>query len=84
MEWVRENIVNIVEFINNELSKGRSMASIEREEFGVSERVIHKRLIRLNYKRKIINTDLKVILQVILQLKRLHKIIKKQRKLHLI
>lgn len=51
MEWVRENIVNIVEFINNELSKGRSMASIEREEFGVSERVIHKRLIRLNYKR---------------------------------
>ena len=51
MEWNRDNIVNIVEFINNELSRGRTMVSIEKEEFGVSERVIHKRLIRLNYKR---------------------------------
>lgn len=52
MVWSKDNIVNIVEFINNELSRGRTMVSIEKEEFGVGERVIHKRLIRLNYKKE--------------------------------
>ena len=51
MEWSVENIENIVDFINLELSKDRTLADIERNEFGVNPSVISKRLGRLNYKR---------------------------------
>lgn len=51
MEWNKESINEIVFFINKELALGRTMISIEREEFGENERVIHKRLIRLGYKK---------------------------------
>lgn len=51
MEWNVEKIEEIVEFINKELSTGRTMVNIEREEFGENERVIHKRLVRKKYKK---------------------------------
>lgn len=51
MEWNKDNLEGIVSFINQELSKGRPMIKIELEEFGENERVIHKRLIRLGYKK---------------------------------
>lgn len=51
MDWNINNIDNIVEFINLELNKGRSLAEIERNEFGVNPSVISKRLVRLKYKR---------------------------------
>lgn len=51
MEWNKNNLINIVEFINNELKSGKPMIKIERENFGENERVIHKRLIRLGYKK---------------------------------
>lgn len=68
MEWKKENIVEIVEFINNKLKLGNPMVKIENEYFGENARVIHKRLIRLGYKK--INNQylLKRILQVILQM----------------
>lgn len=51
MEWNKYNIDEIVEFINRELESGRPMNNIELEEFGVNERVIHKRLLRIGYKK---------------------------------
>lgn len=51
MEWNKDNIDEIVEFINRELKTGRPMNNIEFEEFGVNERVIHKRLLRIGYKK---------------------------------
>lgn len=51
MEWNKNNLIKIVEFINNELKSGKPMIKIERETFGENERVIHKRLIRLGYKK---------------------------------
>lgn len=51
MEWSKDNIDYIVEFINIELATGRPMVKIEIEDFGVNERVIHKRLSRLGYKK---------------------------------
>lgn len=51
MEWNVEKIEEIVEFINKELSTGRTMVNIEREDFRVNERVIHKRLVRKKYKK---------------------------------
>ena len=51
MEWNKDNIDEIVEFINRELESGRPMNNIELEEFGVNERVIHKRLLRIGYKK---------------------------------
>ncbi|WP_343009895.1 hypothetical protein [Clostridium celatum] len=51
MEWDINNIENIVNYINQELNNGKTMISIEREVFGVNERVIHKRLVRLGYKK---------------------------------
>ncbi len=51
MEWNKDNIDVIVEFINMELESGRPMNNIELEEFGVNERVIHKRLLRIGYKK---------------------------------
>lgn len=49
MEWNENNIEQIVEFINAELFKGRTMKEIESSEFGENERVISKRLIRKGY-----------------------------------
>lgn len=51
MSWKKENIVEIVEFINNELKLGKPMVKIENEYFGENQRVIHKRLVRLGYKK---------------------------------
>ena len=51
MEWDKNNIGDIVGFINRELGTGRPMNNIELEEFGVNERVIHKRLLRIGYKK---------------------------------
>lgn len=51
MEWNKDKIDEIVLFINTELEKGRPMVKIETEDFGVNERVIHKRLSRLGYKK---------------------------------
>lgn len=51
MEWNIDDIDNIVIYINQELSNGKTMVSIEQEVFGVNERVIHKRLLRLGYKK---------------------------------
>ena len=51
MEWNRTNLIKIVEFINKELNNGKPMVKIEKESFGENERVIHKRLIRLGYKK---------------------------------
>jgi len=51
MEWNKNNLINIIEFINNELKSGKPMIKIEREAFGENERVIHKRLIRLGCKK---------------------------------
>ena len=51
MDWDKNNIDEIVEFINRELESGRPMNNIELEEFGVNERVIHKRLLRIGYKK---------------------------------
>ena len=65
MEWNRNNLIKIVEFINKELNNGKPMVKIEKESFGENERVIHKRLIRLGYK-KIVSMYYKMILQVIL------------------
>lgn len=46
-----ESIEQQVEYINSELNKGRSMVDIEKNDFKVNERVIHKRLVRKGYKR---------------------------------
>ena len=51
MEWNKNNLIKIVEFINKELNSGKAMVKIEKESFGENERVIHKRLIRLGYKK---------------------------------
>ena len=51
MDWNIDNIDNIVNEINSELSNGKTMASIEKDLFNVNPRVIHKRLLRLNYKK---------------------------------
>ncbi len=51
MEWNKDNIEEIVEFINSQLEIGRPMNKIELEEFGANERVIHKRLLRIGYKK---------------------------------
>lgn len=51
MEWNKDNIDEMVKFINQELINERPMNKIEIEEFGVNERVIHKRLTRLGYKK---------------------------------
>ncbi len=51
MEWNLKNIDSIVEFINIKLNNGLTMKEIEHDFFYVNERVIHKRLARLGYKR---------------------------------
>ncbi len=51
MEWDVERITEIVKFINAEPNKRRTMVSIEKEDFNVNERVLHKGLARLEYKK---------------------------------
>ena len=51
MQWDISRIDDIVNFINSELINGRTMTDIEKENFDVNERVIHKRLLRLGYKK---------------------------------
>ena len=34
MEWNRNNLIKIVEFINKELNNGKPMVKIEKESFG--------------------------------------------------
>lgn len=68
MEWNLSNIENIVEYINNQLLLGRTMSDIEKLEFNVNPRVIHKRLIRLGYNKidnKYVLDDNKDIIKVI-------------------
>lgn len=52
MKWDKNNLIVIVDFINQELKNGKPMVRIEKEMFGENERVIHKRLIRLGYKKE--------------------------------
>jgi cell division protein FtsB len=49
MDYNENNLEQIVEFINGELSKGRTMVEIEKNDFNVNERVITKRLKRKGY-----------------------------------
>lgn len=50
MEWSNK-LDEMVQYINIELDKGRSMKDIEFNDFGVNERVITKRLARRGYKK---------------------------------
>lgn len=52
MEWNDNNIIEMVRYVNMELSKGRTMVNIENKDFNVNERVIHKRFLRKGYIRK--------------------------------
>ena len=45
------SIEQLVEYVNQELSKGRTMKDIETNDFNVNDRVIVKRLNRRGYKR---------------------------------
>lgn len=51
MEWNVVNIEDIVKYINNQLALKRTMTDIEKHDFFVNPRVIHKRLNRLGYKK---------------------------------
>lgn len=51
MEWNVNNISSIVKYINNQLYLKRTMTDIEKIDFNVNPRVIHKRLSRLGYKK---------------------------------
>lgn len=46
------SIEQLVEYVNQELSKGRTMKDIETNDFNVNDRVIVKRLTRRGYKRE--------------------------------
>lgn len=52
MNWDINNLDTILRYINSELLNDRTMSDIERVEFNVNPRVIHKRLIRLGYKKR--------------------------------
>ena len=52
MKWNEEKIEDIVAYINQELSKGRTQRDIEEQDFNVVERTIAKRLNRRHYKKK--------------------------------
>ncbi len=45
------SLEELVEYVNQELSKGRTMRDIEMKDFNVNDRVIVKRLTRRGYKR---------------------------------
>ena len=51
MVYEEMSIREIVDYINRELLKGRTMREIEEEDFRVNERVITKRLARKNIKK---------------------------------
>jgi len=75
-----DDIQSVVEYINLELSKGRTMIDIEKNDFKVNERVMTKRLNRKGYikvdNQFIINEDPKVI-KIDNKLIEPHKIIQK-------
>ena len=49
---ITENdIENIIDYINEQLSKNRTMKDIEVNDFGMNEKAIRKRLDRRGYKR---------------------------------
>lgn len=52
MEWDNDNIIKMVTYVNRELSNGRTMVDIEKQDFKVNERVIHKRFLRKGYIRE--------------------------------
>lgn len=51
MVYEEMGIDEVIDYINSELLKGRSMKEIEMLDFGVNERVITKRLARKNIKK---------------------------------
>lgn len=55
MNYESMTLTEVIDYVNMELSKGRTMKDIEECDFGVSKGVITKRLNRKNY-RKIDNT----------------------------
>ena len=63
MIYEEMSIEEVVEYINKELLKGRTMKDIEVNDFGVNERVIGKRLARKNVKK----VDGQFVLQVVLK-----------------
>ena len=46
------SIEQLVEYVNQELAKGRTMRDIETNDFKVNDRVIVKRLTRRGYRRE--------------------------------
>lgn len=52
MNWDINNLDIILKYINGQLLEGRTMSDIERIEFNVNPRVIHKRLLRLGYQKE--------------------------------
>lgn len=51
MIYENMRLEEIIEYINAELLKGRTMKDIEENDFNVNERVITKRLARKNVKK---------------------------------
>lgn len=51
ISWNNNNIDGVVEYINNELAKGRQQRLIEEQDFGVNEKVIVNRLKRRGYNK---------------------------------
>lgn len=51
MDLIEMTIEEVVNYINKELSKGRTLKDIETTDFNVNDRVIAKRLARKGYKR---------------------------------
>lgn len=69
MDINKLSIEQLVEYVNRELAKGRTMRDIEINDFKVNDRVIVKRLTRRGYKRlgnefnKVITEDIKEVIQ---------------------
>ncbi|EHL1910537.1 hypothetical protein KDH02_004811 [Salmonella enterica] len=61
MDMNKLSLEQIVKYINGELAEGRTMKSIENDDFKVNDRVITKRLTRKGYKR--INDEFVCVIQ---------------------
>lgn len=70
------SIEQLVEYVNQELSKGRTMVDIETNDFKVNERVIAKRLTRRGYKR--VENEFKQGITNVIQKDNKAKVIQKQ------
>ena len=75
--WEEFTIEQHIEYINAELLKGRSMADIEQLDYGVSPRVITKKLDRRGYKRAKDGNKLFTLVDGTIQPTTLNKPIKK-------